>query len=162
MTSPSKGTGADFLVRKSDVAKSRKDMAPLNDILIVEDERLDAERLVATLRTMFGYGLEVRRANTLSSALDEMLKRKPDLVLLDDVLVSENANDSIPMLRRVPFDGPIIIISGKVDRLRRAELLKKGANDAINKDDVNSVEIAAVLARLGIGEARPVEPPVKG
>lgn len=162
MSSPAKVTGAEFLVRRSDVAKSRRDMATLRDILIVEDRKLDAERMVATLHTMLGYSPVVRRANTLSSALDEMLKQKPDLILLDDRLVSEDANESIPMLRRVPFEGPIIVISGHMDRLRRIEVMKMGADEALNKDDVDSVEIAAILTRLGVGEARPVDAPDKG
>ena len=162
MSHGAKGTGAEFLVRKSGVVKSGHGVAPPSDILIVEDMSMDADRLIATLRSMFGYGVELRRAKTLTSALDEMLKRIPDVIMLDDYLVTENAGESIPMLRRVPFQGPIIVVSGKLDRLRRAELIKKGANDAINKDDLNSVEIAEALARLGMGVARADEPPAKG
>lgn len=162
MSFPAKGTGAEFLVRKSDVAKARREMLPLRDVLIVEDRKLDAERMVATLRTLLGYELLVRRANTLNSALDQMLKQKPDVILLDDRLVSENANESIPMLRRVPFEGPIIVISSHMDRLRRVEVMKLGADEALNKDDVDSVEIATILTRLGVGDTKPVEPSRKG
>ena len=148
----SKGTGAEYLVRKSDLAKSRKDMPSYKDILIVEDENLDANRLVATLRTMFGYELQVRRAKTLSSAVDMVLSRPPELVLLDDMLKpSDRATDSIPMIRRANYTGPIVIISSMIDRERRKLLIARGATDTIHKDDLNSVAIAEVLTRLGSG-----------
>ena len=49
MTSQSKGlssTGGDFLTRKSDLTRARKDLPEIcTDILIVEDETFDADRL---------------------------------------------------------------------------------------------------------------------
>ena len=98
---------------------------------------------------MFGYDLEVRTARTLNAALDNVLARKPELVLLDDILKpSDTAAETIPFLRRANYDGPIVVISGQVDRHRRTELLAKGANDTIHKDDLNSVAIAEVIERL--------------
>jgi CheY-like chemotaxis protein len=150
MNSQAKGTGADYLVRQSGLSKSRKDLPHLDDILVVEDENLDAYRLVATLRSMFGYALQVRRARTLNSALDLVLAQTPNLILLDDYLKpSDTAVDSIPMLRRAGFEGPIVVISGQVDRHRRAELLAKGADETIHKDDLNSGAISELLVRIG-------------
>ncbi len=149
MNSNSKGTGADYLVEKSDLARSSNVIPQLKDILIVEDETLPGDRLTATLRTMFGYDVEVRRARTLAIALDLILKKQPELILLDDVLKpTDTALDSLPMIRHAGFKGPIVIVSGQVDRFRRAELMEKGADEAINKDDLNSTEIGKVLQRL--------------
>lgn len=150
MSSGSKGTGAEFLVHKSDLAKTRKDLPTFKDILIIEDENLAANRLVATLRGMFGYDLDVRRARTMSDALEMLLNRTPELVLLDDVLKpSDRAHMTIPIIRRANFNGPIVVISGELTRDRKAEVLAIGANDTIHKDDLNSVAIAEVLTRLG-------------
>jgi hypothetical protein len=55
MNSSSKGTGADYLVEKSDLARMGKLVPKLKDILIVEDESLAGDRLAATLRAMLGY-----------------------------------------------------------------------------------------------------------
>ena len=149
MTSTPKGTGADYLVHKSDLAKSRKDLPAIKDILIVEDRGLDADRLIGTLRSMFGYDIEVRRANTLNKALDLVLERPPELLLLDDYLGPlDTAVDSIPMVRRANYTGPLVVISGQMDRFRRAELMGKGADETINKDDLNSVAITVVLMRI--------------
>jgi response regulator of citrate/malate metabolism len=155
-----KGRGGTFLARKSDAAKSQQGGRRFVDVLIVEDENFDADRLRATLHIMFGYAIEVRRARTLGSALDCVIERKPELIFLDDYLKpSDNATHTIPFLRRCGYAGPIIVVSGQVDRLRRAMLVKAGAVDVIHKDDLDSVRISEALARAS--EAPPVEPPVE-
>ena len=142
-------TGGNFLARKSDLTKLRKDLSGLQDFLIVEDESFDADRLSATLHVMFGYGIEVRRAKTLGSALDAVIERKPDIVFLDDYLKpNDNATQTIPFLRRCGYEGPIIVVSGAVDRQRRSVLTKAGAVDVIHKDDLDSVRIAEALGAL--------------
>ncbi len=142
-------TGGNFLARKSDLTKLRKELSGLSDFLVVEDENFDADRLRATLHVMFGYGIEVRRAKTLGSALDAVIERKPDIVFLDDYLKpNDNATQTIPFLRRCGYEGPIVVVSGAVDRQRRSILAKAGAVDVIHKDDLDSVRIAEALGAL--------------
>ena len=156
MSMGSKATGAEFLVRKSDLAKTRQALPSYKDILIVDDENMDANRLVATMRTMFGYDLEVRRAKTLLSAVDMVLARTPDFILLDDRLKpTDTALDSIPMIRRANYHGPIVVISGDLTRDRCAMLMAHGATETIHKDELNSVAIAAVLTRLAQPSTQP-------
>ncbi len=144
-------TGGNFLAKKADLTKSRKDLPNLSDFLIIEDENFDADRLRATLHIMFGYNIEVRRAKTLGSALDSVIEKKPELVFLDDYLKpSDNATHTIPFLRRCGYAGPIVIVSGAVDRQRRTTLLKAGAVDVIHKDDLDSVRIAEALGRVHV------------
>lgn len=153
MSANSKGIGADYLVQKSELAKSGKLLPRLNDIVIMEDENLASDKLMATLRTMLGYDPEVRRARTLNSGLDLLIARQPDLVMLDDYLgLTDTALDSIPMIRHTGFKGPIVVVSGRLDRKREQLLLQKGADGAINKDDLDSGSIAAVM--LGIARKR--------
>jgi response regulator of citrate/malate metabolism len=142
-------TGGNFLAKRSDVTKSRKDLPKLTDFLIVEDENFDADRLRATLHIMFGYNIQVRRARTLGSALDAVIEKKPEIVFLDDYLKpNDNATQTIPFLRRCGYAGPIVVVSGAVDRPRRTTLVKAGAIDVIHKDDLDSVRIAEALARV--------------
>ncbi|MEL7047454.1 MAG: response regulator, partial [Pseudomonadota bacterium] len=119
-------------------------------ILVVEDEDRDANRIQATLRLMVGYAsIEVRIAKTISTAVDAVLERTPELILLDDALKpSDTATDTIPFLKRAGYMGPIVVISGQVTRRRRTELMAAGANDVIHKDDVESVKIRECLARV--------------
>jgi response regulator of citrate/malate metabolism len=142
-------SGGDFLARKSDMVKSRKGMPAFRDILIVEDESFDADRLRATLHIMFGYGIEIRSAKTLGSALDAVLARKPEIIFLDDYLKpNDNATHTIPFLRRCGYGGPLVVISGALDRQRSRLLLKAGAIDVIHKDELDSVRVAEALSRV--------------
>ena len=142
-------TGGNFLARKSDMTKTRKDLPELTEFLIVEDENFDADRLRATLHIMFGYGIQVRQAKTLGSALDAVIEKKPEIIFLDDYLKpNDNATQTIPFLRRCGYEGPIIVVSGAVDRHRRTTLVKAGAIDVIHKDDLDSVRIAEALAAI--------------
>ena len=143
------GAGGDFLARKNDVAQLGKKLPRLSNVLIIEDDSCDADRLRATLRVILGYDFNSRHAATLGAALDSVLALKPDLVFLDDVLKpSDTATHTIPFLRRAKYDGPIVVISGQVTRNRRAELMGLGATDVIHKDDVDSVRLTEALARV--------------
>ena len=143
------GSGGDFLAKKSDVVQLSKKLPKLSQVLIIEDENFDADRLRATLRVILGYDLHVRRAATLGAALDCVIAKQPELVFLDDLLKpTDTASQTIPFLRRAKYEGPIIVISGQVTRTRKAELIGLGATDVIHKDDVDSVRLAQALARV--------------
>lgn len=149
MSSTSKGTGADYLVEKSELARLGKTMRRFKDVVVFEDERLDSDRILATLRSMFGHEIEVRRARTLTSGVDLLLAKKPDLVLLDDYMgPADRADDALPLIRRSGFAGPIVVISGALNRKRKNELLKLGVAEAINKDDLDSGSIGKVMLEL--------------
>jgi len=160
MSSAGSGAGGDHLARRSELSASRAGMPELKDVLIVEDETFDAERLRATLRVIFGYALDIRRATTLGSALDSVIEKKPDLLFLDDYLKpSDTASETIPFLRRAGYEGPIVVVSGQVDKQRRAELIAAGARDTIHKDHLDSVRVAEALVRVFKSQsARPAKP----
>lgn len=149
MAPGSNSCGGSFLARRSDLVKSRAEnrSAP-PDVLVIEDESIDAERLMATLRVLLGYDHEIRWTSTLGDAVDRVIERIPDIVFLDDALKpSSDAAQVIPLLRGAGFSGPIIIISGKMTHARRTHLLASGACDAIDRDDVDSVRVGEALAR---------------
>lgn len=104
-------------------------------------------RPVGGVRRFAGSYSGQSEADTLSSAIDQVLKLKPQLILLDDnlELSADRACDSIPYLRRVGFEGPIVVVSGIATRKRRLELLAAGAAEVLHKDDVDCVRINEVL-----------------
>lgn len=150
MASQSRGTGADYLVDKSDLARIAQTMPKFRNIVVFEDERLDSDRMLALLRAMLGYDdIDVRRARTVTSGIDLLLQHKPDLILLDDYMGPvDRAHDALPMIRRAGFAGPVVVVSGQLTRSRRNELLKLGIAEAINKDDLDSGSIGRIMVQL--------------
>lgn len=116
------------------------------DALVVDDEARDSDRMLATLRVMYGYDVTVRRAATITAALAHIETKHPDLILLDDILKpSDNGETTLPRIRQAGFTGPVIVISGQVTRTRRPILIAAGATDVIHKDDVDSVRLSESL-----------------
>lgn len=149
MASSSSGSGSDFLARKSNANRVRSALPELHDIVVVDDESIDAQRLFATLRIMFGYDIGVRLAATAQGAVERVRDRTPDILFLDDILKpSDDAARTIPSLRHAGYVGPIVVISGHVTRTRRSTLLAAGANAVIHKDEVDSVHLAETLQRI--------------
>jgi DNA-binding NarL/FixJ family response regulator len=149
MTSSSSDSGGDFLERKSSVNRIRDTLPTLRDVVVVDDEHIDADRMLATLRVVLGYDADIRRASTSNAAIDLIIANKPDIIFLDDILKpSDDAAHTMPYLRRAGYDGPIVIISGQVTRTRRTILLAAGASEVIHKDDVDSVHLAEALHRI--------------
>jgi CheY-like chemotaxis protein len=143
-----RSTGSGHLTKRSDLASARAKQEQPVEILIVDDEPLDAERLTATLRVLFGYQIQIRWARSLGDAVKCIAERLPTLTFLDDILKpSDDAFLSIPELRRAGYDGPIIVVSGAVTQARRSRLLAGGASDVIHKDDVDSVRLAEAVDR---------------
>jgi DNA-binding NarL/FixJ family response regulator len=149
MASSTSGSGGDFLQKKSGIMRARSGMPVLKDVVVVDDENIDADRMLATLRVMFGYDVTVRRAATMNSAIDLVMAKTPEIVFLDDILKpSDDASQTIPFLRRAGYNGPIVVISGQVTRTRRTVLLTAGATEVIHKDDVDSVHLTEILQRI--------------
>jgi len=142
-------SGGDHLEKRSDIIKSQRDRPNLKSVLVIEDERPDADRMQAMLHLMQGYDLDIANAATISTAVDKVLAKTPQLVLLDDQLKpSDSATETIPFLRHAGYEGPIIVISGQVTRRRRTELLAVGATEVLHKDDVDTVRLAEAIGAI--------------
>jgi CheY-like chemotaxis protein len=148
-----RSTGSGHLAKRSDLASSRAKHALPGEILVIDDEPHDAERLTATLRVLFGYQVPIRWAGSLGDAIDSLADGQPSLTFLDDILKpSADAFMSIPELRRAGYVGPIIVVSGAVTQSRRTRLIAGGASDVIHKDDLDSVRLAEAVDRARAGD----------
>lgn len=144
------GSGGDFLTRKSGLTKDRGKLTDgFKEFLIIDDNAVDARVLKAVLHVMFGYDVSIRTAKTLGAGLDEILANAPDVIFLDDILPpSDTALDTIPIIRKCDYAGPIIIISGLSDRDRMLKLRDAGASHVIHKDDIDSVSVGEALTKI--------------
>jgi CheY-like chemotaxis protein len=148
--------GTDHMRSRSHLAKLVRDLPPLSDFLIVDDEEADAKWLVSSLKLVCGHDVRIRLARSLGTALDALKSATPQLVFLDDrISPVDNATTSIPFIRRAGYLGPIVIVSGALTRQRSADLIKLGAAAILHKDDIESARVAEVLIRI-FGPGDPV------
>lgn len=149
MTPSKPSNGGEFLAKKSDVTQAKRDELPeLRDILIVEDESFDERRLTAVINIVLKRECNIRVARSLTKAIDAVLETPPDMMFLDDYLEpNDSALETMPMVRRAGYQGPIIVLSGEWDRERAIELKKAGASDSMHKENINSVELGDMLVR---------------
>ena len=143
--------GRDFLVRRSTLGKRFLGLATPSDILVVDDSADDATVLSLGLRILFGQSLTPRLAGSVGAMKAAVRQRLPDLIFLDDLIEQSRAELSIPVLRSLGYDGPIIVVSSLVTRMRLAELTRLGAVDVIHKDDLESSRLReAILKALSV------------
>ncbi|MDD5297326.1 MAG: response regulator [Rhodocyclaceae bacterium] len=98
-------------------------------ILVVEDE-LDLARILVDYLAREGYGASALDDGT--TAMMEIEKNPPDLVLLDVMLPSM---DGLTILRRLRQRSslPVILLTARVDEIDRLVGLESGADDYVCK-----------------------------
>lgn len=126
-------------------------------ILIVEDEQSIQKLLEFTLKQ---EGYEVFLADDGEQAIEQVLKRQPDLVLLDLMLPKIDGMEVCKTLRRQEIEVPIIMLTAKGEEADKIIGLEMGADDYMTKPFSPREVVArvkAVLRRTGESSRKPVE-----
>jgi two-component system, OmpR family, KDP operon response regulator KdpE len=121
------------------------------EVLLVED---DARIRGALLRALSGLGHGVSAVGTAMAGLEEIVRVRPDVVVLDLGLPDLDGVELLRMLRAVS-DVPVIVATARSDEAEAIRTLRSGADDHLVKPftaDQLDARIAAVLRR-----ARPLE-----
>jgi len=102
------------------------------DILIIDDEN-DIRELIAGILEDEGY--ETRQAHDADSGLEEIMRRRPNLVFLD-IWMQGSRLDGLQLLdefQRQHPDLPVVMISGHGNLETAVSAIKRGAYDYIEK-----------------------------
>jgi len=104
----------------------------MNPILIVEDER-DISELVEYHFKQSGFS--VASAPDGSSALEQVKRRRPTLIILDLMLPDMDGKDICRALKSNPLTRsiPILMLTAKADELDRVVGFELGAEDYVTK-----------------------------
>jgi len=116
-------------------------------VLLLEDEKLDAEMILRQLRQT-KFEPEWKRVETQSAFLAALDEFVPQLILADYNLPQFDGLTALSILRERGFDTPFILISGTVGEEIAVSAIKNGADDYLLKDR---------LARLGFAVAHALE-----
>lgn len=126
-------------------------------VLLVEDSENDATLLLRKLRHG-GYEPVHERVYTpegMERALDEAQERDEpwELIISDYFMPRFRAPDALALLRKLGYDTPFIVVSGKIGEEKAVEAMQAGAQDYITKENMARLNVA-VERGLREAEAR--------
>src|SRR6202167_3579003 len=99
-------------------------------ILIIEDE---PDLLRGLALNLEAEGYSVLTASRGDAGVEQALRERPELILLDIMLPGMNGLDVCRELRRRGFDAPIIMLTAKAEEMDRVVGLEIGADDYVSK-----------------------------
>ncbi len=109
-----------------------QDRAPLR-ALIVEDNSIDIELMVAALKRM-GMPLNFDAVDSPQLFEQRLGEAEYDIIIADYNLQTWTAIDALEILRRVGKQTPLVMVTGSLGDEAAAECMKKGAADVVLKD----------------------------
>lgn len=101
-------------------------------VVLVEDNPLDAELIVATLKRA-GYALSFERVDLPEDFKRQLRYGNPDLILCDHNLHGWTGSDALKILREIKDDVPFVIVTATLGDEAAVEYIKSGASDYILK-----------------------------
>lgn len=116
-------------------------------IFILEDRPSDAELMERTLRSA-GFAFVSKRTDTQQGFVEGLESFEPDIVLADQNLPSFSGDEALRIARETHPDIPVVIVTGSLGDEAAVELVKRGAQDYVLKEN---------LARLPLAVRRAVE-----
>lgn len=142
-------SGADFVAAKSKLDRWREKIPAWTNFLVIDDDKRDAAVLRGVLHSWLGHDVDVRLVLSLGGAMDAIAAQMPDVIFLDHLLPPRNDGaQTIPYLRELGYQGPVVVVSGKMTIRRRRKLVEAGAFDTLHKDDMNSMSVGSILLRI--------------
>ena len=123
-------------------------MPDLKDFLIIDDNDIDVSHLRACLHMVAGYEVSVRQAGTPQSAIDAVKDRPPHVIFTDSLNAIDTAFTTILKLRGIGYHGPVVVVTGNEDPVKKQQLMAAGAVEVVGKDSLNSQELARTLAKV--------------
>jgi len=115
-------------------------------VLLIEEDKKDFELLDALFgRIQNNVGINIRRADRLSSALEMLENGSFEAVLTDLSLPDSRGLDTVAAIRERFPDIPLIILTDMADRGLALEAIRMGAQDYVAKSHINN---RALLLRI--------------
>jgi two-component system CheB/CheR fusion protein len=102
-------------------------------VLVVDNEKIDRDRIAQLLEQIEGISYEVAEVATGDDAITALTNKQYDICLLDYRL---NGTDAFEIIARLPDAArtPIVLLSGHISQAVQAQAIELGIYDCIDKD----------------------------
>lgn len=115
------------------------------NILMIEDNPADAQRIRSILNSRDDMGINIGYANKLSSGLKRIDREDFDVLLLDLNLSDSRGLNTLKKTKKKTKDLPIIVMSEKKDERMSKKAKKEGAYEYISKQGLNSSKLMQTI-----------------
>lgn len=119
--------------------------AQVLNILLVENNRKEAELLKKFLSENWETRFEITHIQYLKKTLDLLAKNSFDLILLNLSLPDSQGLETIAKVRRASAMTPIVIVTGLNDETLALQAIRQGAQDYLIKGQVDSPVLISAL-----------------
>ncbi len=104
-------------------------------VIVVEDNANDFTLIEHALRES-GICYRTRRVNTAEALDEELTRLAPDLVVCDHAGATWDSFAVLERVRAFQTNTPFVVVSGGLDERTQAELLSRGADGCVGKDQL--------------------------
>ena len=115
------------------------------DVLLIEDSPGDARLIQEMLAETRLPPFALDRVDCLSSGLDRIAVREPDVVLLDLGLPDAQGLEGLGALERKAVSVPIVVLTGLDDENVAARAVQEGAQDYLLKGQIDSNHLSRAI-----------------
>jgi len=115
------------------------------NILLIEDNPSDSRIIEEYLKKSENLNYDLESCIKLREGLNLMEIKKFDVLLLDLSLPDSDRENTLKNLKEISKKTPIIVLTGFDDSNFALEALKKGAEDYISKNDLNSSTLTRAI-----------------
>jgi len=108
------------------------------NILLVEDNALDARLIQEVLEQVEGTPFELKHSESLEPALGRLAEGGVDVVILDLNLPDSSGLETLARVRAQAEDVPVVVLTGSDDEERALEAVHMGAQDYLVKGQMSA------------------------
>ncbi len=116
------------------------------DVLLVEDDHLDAEMVELTLSRDTRNRYRLTHVQTLHEALDRLETERFDIVLVDLSLPDATGDEAVNRITQTYSTMPVLVLSGNSDPEFATRVIRAGAQDFIVKGADSAASLARAMA----------------
>ncbi len=118
---------------------------PKQNVLLIEDQDLDAKVVIRSLKQVTGIRFEtrvVKRVSDIESSISDFV---PNVVLADLSLPDSHFDETVRRIMNIQIDAPVVVLTGIDDELIDMTSMEMGVQDYMLKEEVTPRSIKKTI-----------------